>query len=244
MRVGDVMTTTPVTIGPDAHVVDAIRQMLERRISGMPVVDRGSLVGILTEGDLLRRAELGTERKRPRWLAFLLGAGRQADDYTRTHARRVAEVMTSDVVTATEDTTLEELVGIMTARDIKRVPVMRAGAVVGIISRSDLLRALRRVITSQPTTPERDAAIRSRILADMAAQSWAPTALVNVQVSNSTVELSGSLVDERQRTALRVLAENVPGVVGVVDRLVYVEPNSGWVIGPDQTPPASGAAAA
>jgi CBS domain-containing protein len=237
MRVGEIMTTSVVTVQPDVSVEDAVRLMLERRISGLPVVDRdGRLTGILTEGDLLRRAELGTEHRRPRWIAFLLGSGTLADEYTHTHGRTVAELMTIDVETAQEDAPLEAVVDRMVARHIKRLPVISGGKVVGIVSRSDLLRALRLEIAAEPRPTGADPEIRRRILDGMAAQSWAPTALVNVQVVGSKVFLSGSLTDERQRNALRVLAENVPGVREVEDHLVYVDPYSGWVIEPDAEP--------
>jgi len=136
MKAKDVMTHHVVFIEPDATIMQAARLMLERQISGLPVADRtGNLVGILTEGDFLRRAETNTQRRRPRWLEFLVGPGRLADEYTHTHGRRVEEVMTPNPVTAAEDTSLEEVVRMMEKRRIKRLPVVSGQKLVGIVSR-------------------------------------------------------------------------------------------------------------
>src|SRR4249919_3017941 len=136
MKVRDIMTSPVVSVAPDSTVLEAIRIMLLRHISGLPVVDKdGKLVGIVTEGDFLRRAETGTERRRPRWLEFLLGPGRLADEYTHAHGRTVAEVMTRDPRTIAEDTPLEQAVQLMEKHRIKRLPVMRGDQVVGIVSR-------------------------------------------------------------------------------------------------------------
>ena len=143
MKVKDVMTSPVVSIEPDSTVPQAVRIMLQRHISGLPVVDKdGRLAGIVTEGDLLRRAETGTERKRPRWLEFLVGPGKLAEEYTRAHARKVSEVMTADPLTVGEDTPLEDVVRLMEKRRIKRVPVVRGQEIVGIVSRANLLHAL------------------------------------------------------------------------------------------------------
>ena len=138
MKAGEVMTRNVVSIGTDASVADMVKLMFDNRISGLPVVDdQGGLVGIVTEGDCLRRAEIGTERKRPRWLELLIGPGRLADEYIHTHSRKVAEVMTQSPITITEDTSLEEVVHLMESRRIKRLPVVRNGKVVGIVSRAN-----------------------------------------------------------------------------------------------------------
>ena len=143
MKVRDIMTSPVVSIEPESAVLEAVRIMLQRHISGLPVIDKeGRLVGIVTEGDFLRRAETGTQRRRPRWLEYLVGPGRLADEYTRTHGRKVHEIMTAGALTVTEDTPLDEVVRLMEKRRIKRLPVMRGNAVVGIVSRANLVHAL------------------------------------------------------------------------------------------------------
>src|SRR5262249_52219172 len=145
MRAADVMTVQPVSISPDASILEAIRVMLQRRFSGLPVVDAsGALVGIVTEGDLLRRTETGTQRKRPRWIEFLIGPGRLATEYVHASGRKVREVMSQDVQAVTGDTPLEEIVRLMERHQIKRMPVVDSGKLVGIVTRADRLHAVRR----------------------------------------------------------------------------------------------------
>ena len=137
MKALDVMARTVISVDPDATVLQAARQMLQHRLSGLPVIDKGgNLVGILSEGDFLRRRETQTERKHSRWLEFLMGPGKLAAEYTHSHGSKVAEVMTVDVCTVTEDTALEDVVELMERRRIKRVPVVRGKQVVGIITRA------------------------------------------------------------------------------------------------------------
>ena len=134
MKAKDVMTSPVISVGPDDAVSQAARIMLQRHISGLPVIDqKGGLVGIVTEGDFLRRAETGTQRRRPRWLEYLIGPGRLADEYTRAHGRKVSEIMTADPLTVSEDTPLDEIVRLMEKRQIKRLPVVRDQQVVGIL---------------------------------------------------------------------------------------------------------------
>lgn len=232
MRAKDVMSRDVVTVSPDETVLHAVRLMLQRRFSGLPVVDAaGTLVGIVTEGDFLRRAETGTLRQRPRWSEFLLGPGRLAGEYTRAAGQFVHEVMTRDVSTVTEDAELEDVVGLMERNHIKRLPVLRGSKVVGIVTRQNLLRALAGLATAKPPIMSDDDTIRERVIAELSKQSWAPL-LPNVIVTNGNVKLVGTIFDDRQRGALRVLAENVPGVKSVQDELVWIEPMSGMVIEP------------
>lgn len=238
MKAGDLMTADVVTIGKDATTADAIRLMLEHRISGLPVVDSaGRLLGIVTEGDFLRRGEMGTERHRPRWLEFLISPGRQAAEYMESHGRKVAEVMTRPVQAISEDTPVGEIVDLMEHFHVKRLPVLRDGRLVGIVGRADLLRAL---ATLPPAAAREggDAAIRAQLTAQIAKQPWAPQATLSVAVQDGVVRLSGLAFDERESEALRVLAENVPGVKSVEADLVVIEPVSGMVVGggPDDEP--------
>jgi len=232
MSASDVMTRNVASIGRDAPIGDAIRLMLDHRISGLPVVDgSGKVVGMLTEGDLLRRAETQTERQRPRWLELLLGPGRLADEYVRTHGRKVGEIMTEDVVSVAEDTPLAEIVQLMERRRIKRLPVLRGDALVGIVTRADLMRALGQLVDKEPISASDDDEIQKCVLAELARTAWAPRAGITVVVTDGIVELDGAITNEKAREAVRVAAENVPGVKGVRDRLVWVEPVSGTVIG-------------
>jgi CBS domain-containing protein len=227
MRTLDVMTHHVITVGPDTSIAEAARLMLENRISGLPVVEgRGRLIGIVTEGDFLRRTETGTTRHRSRWLEFLIGPGRLADEFVRTHGRKVEDVMTPGPRTVAEDTPLEDAVQLMERNNIKRLPVVRDGELVGILSRANLLRALASLAREAPPAAKDDSATRDRVLAALERQPWKALGL-NVVVRNGNVELSGIIIDERERQALKVAAENVPGVTAVHDHLTWVEPMSG-----------------
>ncbi|HEY2134835.1 MAG TPA: CBS domain-containing protein [Xanthobacteraceae bacterium] len=235
MKVNEVMSEQIVSIAPDAPVLDAVRLMLQHKISGLPVIDAaGVLQGVVTEGDFLRRAETGTQRKRARWIEFLMGPGRLATEYVHVSGRKVNEVMTPDVYTVTEDAPLEQAVHLMERHRIKRVPVVRDGKVVGIVTRSNLMRALARLALAAPPVASGDAGIRESLLAELKKQPWAPVGLLDIVVQDGVVKLSGALTDERERQAIRVAAENIPGVKKVEDHLIWIEPNTGVIIeGPD-----------
>jgi CBS domain-containing protein len=236
MKAGDIMSPRVVSIAPDANVLEAIRLMLQKHISGLPVIDKsGALVGVVTEGDFLRRSETGTERKRPRWLEFLMGPRRMADEYVHTHARKVDDVMTREPITVTEDASLDEVVRIMERKRIKRLPVMRGKEVVGIVSRANLLHALASLGAAAPPPAKTDAAIRQQLLAEFDKQTWAPVALIDAMVKDGVVELWGTITEESQGEALKVLAENIPGVTSVVSHLTWIEPMSGMVISEPET---------
>jgi CBS domain-containing protein len=232
MLARDVMTIQVVPLYEKSSLDLAIELMLKLKVSGFPVVDdRGQLVGMLTEGDLLRRAELDTDRKRPRWLEFLLGPGRLAEDYVKTHARRVDEVMTRKVHSVHEATPLGDVVDLMSAHGVKRVPVVRDGAPVGIISRADLVQALGTVLHAGARRPKLDdVGIKTAIADALSRQSWAPQAPVGVQVRDGHVELRGVLTDDRQRDAVRVAVENIPGVKSVTDNFVFASAYPGELI--------------
>jgi CBS domain-containing protein len=231
MRVKDVMTKKVVGVRPQASVAEAVDLMLASHVSGLPVIEDGRLVGLISEADLIRRVEMGTQGKPAGWLSCLVHPGRLAEDYARTHARRVEEIMTRDVATIGPEALLEEAASRMEERGVRRLPVVSEDKVVGIVARADFVRALAgflRPSYDQPLTS--DAEIRRRILAELDAQAWAPNGLVEVEVAGGIVELHGALTDETQRTAVRVLAENVEGVRGVHDHLTWVEPFSGTVL--------------
>lgn len=232
MRAADVMTRAVVTVQPNASIVDAIRLMLGQRISGLPVVgEAGELVGILTEGDLLRRTEIGTERQRPQWLSFLRGPVRRAGDYVHENGRKVEEVMTREVCSQDEEASLEKIASLMESKRIKRVPIVTNGRLVGVISRADLLRTLVETLAQIPSTAAPDVALQNQVTAQMSRQSWGGRDQVTVTVTNGVVHLNGFVVDMRERQAMNVLAENVAGVTGVQDHLDYLEPTLGSLQG-------------
>lgn len=239
MRAKDIMTVEVVSIDPSAPIQEALRLMLKYRISGLPVIDKdGTLIGIVTEGDFLRRVETGTERHRGGWIAFFMGPGRLAEEYVRTHGRKVAEVMTPDPITVAEDTPLGAVVELMEKHRIKRLPVVRADRVVGIISRANLLHALGSVASQLLPQAATDSAIRDQLLAALGKERWISKNFIDVIVHHGVVELWGSILDERERQAIIVAAENVAGVKEVKDHLVWVEPMSGMIVeAPSETPP-------
>ena len=237
MKAADIMTHNVISVQPEATILQAAELMLQHRISGLPVVDSdGHVVGIVTEGDFLRRAETGTQRKRARWVEFIVGPGRLAEEYVRSSSRRVEDVMTRSVHTIGEDTPLSDAVELMERHRIKRLPVLRDHKLVGIVSRANLLHALASLAREINSAAPDDVAIRERLLTELKQQSWAPLGLIDVIVRNGTVELWGTILDERKRRALILAAENVPGVEGVRDHLVCVEPVSGMTIGPPEQP--------
>ena len=233
MRADEVMTRNPTTIVPAASVAEAVRTMLDARVSGLPVVEAsGRLVGVITEGDLLARAELGTEKKRAKWLEFLFGPGRSAEDFVQSHGRRVEEVMTRTPITATPTARLDEVVGLMIEKRVKRLPIVEGERLVGIVSRADVLRALSGAFAAEAVAgPVGDVDLAARVKAVLAGESWAPASSLDIRVVDGVVELWGSILDERQRDAIRVAVENVPGVTRIVDHLVWVEPFSGTIVG-------------
>jgi CBS domain-containing protein len=230
MRVRDVMTYGVIGLPESANLAEAVETMLRSHVSALFVFDvHNALIGVLSEGDLLRRSELGSERKRPHWLELLIGSGRLAEAYAHEHGRKVGEVMTKDVETIAEDAELSEAVDRMIHRRVKRLPVLRGETVVGVISRSDLLKGL---LAAAPgaNRPHPDAEIKAAIQAELDKLGWAPRASVRVEVANGVVTFGGAITDERLRDGLKVIAENTPGVTAVRDHMAWIEPNSGVVI--------------
>jgi CBS domain-containing protein len=233
MKASDVMQREVITVTPGTRVADALRLMVRHHISGLPVVDEtGAAVGMLSEGDLLRRVELGTETRLSAWRAWLAGPGREAGNYARSHARRVGEVMTVPLISVTPVTDLGDVVALMESRGIKRIPVLENGRIAGIVTRADLVRALERFLPRADTPVVADAELRRRVLASLAEQPWARRIPLKVKVRNGMVELAGVVTDGREREGIRVLAENTPGVQGVIDHLVWIEPTSGFPVEP------------
>jgi CBS domain-containing protein len=233
MNASNIMTPDVISADPDATVLQAARYMLQHHISGLPVIDKTeALVGILSEGDFLRRRETHTDRRPSRWLEFLMGPGKLAAQYTHTHGSKVSEVMTTNLRTVSEDTPLEKIVKMMERYRIKRVPVLRGKKVVGIVTRANLMHAMVSLARGEPKAATGDAAIRQELLKELKTEKWALASMINVVVREGVVELWGMIVDDRQREALVVAAENIPGVKQVKDHLTWVEPTSGVVIEP------------
>jgi CBS domain-containing protein len=220
MKARDVMTTRVVTTKPTASVKDVVKLFLQHHISAVPVVDdKSKVVGIISESDLIRRAESGTEWQRPWWLTLLTGnEQRLAEDYVKAHATKVADVMTRKVVTTTPDAPLNEIASVLETNGIKRVPVVHNGDLVGIVSRANLVQAIASH-GRKLDVPISDATIRDRLLKHLSMQSWTHTDLLNVTVNDSVVDLWGLAASDAERNAIRVAAENVPGVRAVNDRM-------------------------
>jgi CBS domain-containing protein len=229
VKASDIMTRNVISIHADEAVVDAARRMIEKQISGLPVVDpSGRVIGIVTEGDFLRRSEIGTRRRRARWLEFLVGPGRLASEYVRESSRKVDDVMTRNPSTIGPDATLEEIVHLMEQRRIKRLPVVDGGKLVGTVSRANLVRALTSCVREAKPVSDANGSIREQILAELGKQPWAPH--IDVVVNQGVVDLWGVLTDEREREAIIVATENVDGVRHVHDHLVWIEPHTGFTL--------------
>lgn len=232
MTVAELMSHNVIAIERDAPLSQAVQMMLDNGVSGLPVVDAGGqVVGILTEGDLLRRAETGTEGKTG-WFTALFSLGRQADHYIQTHSRRVRELMTPDVITTPADASLEEAVALMQSHGVKRLPVVNDGRLIGIISRADFLRALQKKLSAAVQTPT-DAAIVEAIRTELTRQPWAHNRFLTITAEKGVVQIDGCVFDLRERDAIQVVAENTSGVKAVHNRLAAVEPNTGIIFSPD-----------
>jgi CBS domain-containing protein len=235
MKVADIMTRTPLAVRMDATLLEAATIMVQSRVSGLPVIDEeGSLVGMISEGDLIRRAELGTTGRPASRLLTFLSPGRVAHDYVRTHGLSVSEVMSGNVIWVSPDASLADVAEAMETHQVKRLPVMKDGRLIGIVSRADLLRVLVQLLGEREVPAISDIEIRSRVLAEIEKEKWAPRTNVDATVKDGIVELRGAVTDDRERVGLRVICENTPGVRGVHDRLIWLEPLSGAVIDPNR----------
>ena len=226
MKASDVMTVDVVTVAPTASVQEVAKLLLAHRISALPVADQnGSLVGIISEGDLVRRTELGTDHRSSWWLDILANRSNEelATQYVKSHSRRVEDIMTREIITATPATPLRDIAKLLEKHHIKRVPIVADGWLVGIVSRANLIEALasERKPGQQGTTT--DAAIRDRIMAQFKSQPWSKHSTLNATVQGGTVELWGIVGSDAEKEAARVAAELVPGVQ-VVENNVIVRP--------------------
>jgi len=215
MRARDLMTTNLVTIPPDAPLEALARVLSERGISGAPVVDAdGALLGMVTESDLIRRLAAKEDAPKSWVLGLLASAAEQAARFARTHGHRARDVMTTDIASVTEDTSIEHVAHIIEEKKIRRVPVLRDGKLVGVVSRSDLIRAL----LAAPGSLAEDAPderIRRDLSLAMRNEPWVDTYFIFPDVKNGQVTFHGFCRSDAVKQGLRVLAENVPGVKGV-----------------------------
>ena len=220
MQARDVMKSPVITVGEKATVREVANILLKKRISAVPVVDNAfKVVGIVTESDLMHRAEAGTERPYSWWLRFLTDDATIAADYVKSHAAKVQDVMTSDVVTAAPETPLHEIATLLEKRRIKRVPIVdKDGNLVGIVSRANLIQA---VASAQPKLEVTlsNSTIRQQLLGELKKHSWAHAHNLSVTVTNGIVDLWGYVKSGEERKAIRVIAEAVPGVTMVNDHL-------------------------
>ena len=230
MRAHQIMTKDVITVTPHTTIEDAARIMLRTHISGLPVIDdAGKLVGVVSESDFLRRNEIGTGRKRAKWLQFFLGPGTAANEFVRERGRKVEDVMTPDPITVGEETPLEDLVRLMEKNDIKRLPVMGGRALRGIVTRSNLLQAVASLSHEIPDPTADDDHIRDRIIRTVSDTDWRPIGF-EVSVRNGVVHLHGIITTNEARQATIVAAENTAGVKKVHDHLCYVDTWSGFYV--------------
>jgi CBS domain-containing protein len=231
MHASDIMSTPVISVAPDTPVKDIAALLFEKRISGVPVLDEGRLVGLVSEGDLLRRHEIGTERAKRggSWWLRMFGADQTPAEYVKAHGRRAQDVMTREVLTIMPDTPVAEIATLLESRGIKRLPVMRDGELVGIVSRANLVQALAGMRPAAiRVTPPADQAIRGRLQAELERQSWWREAASNVIVTDGVVHYFGTVHSDDQQQAARIAAENIPGVRGVEDHRVRFRQVAGW----------------
>jgi len=231
MLARDIMSTPVVSVAPDTPVREIAALLLKRRISGVPVLDKGRLVGLVSEGDLLRRHEIGTDRvkRSGSWWLRMFSADQTPAEYIKAHGRFAQDVMTREVETITPDTPVAEIATLLEARGIKRVPVMHEKQLVGIVSRANLVQALAGIRPAAiRVTPPADQAIRGRLQAELDRQSWWRETTSNVIVTDGVVHFFGVVDTDDQQAAARVAAENIPGVRGVEDHRTRFNQIGGW----------------
>jgi CBS domain-containing protein len=219
MKARDIMVEHVITVGPDMDVHAVANTLVMNGISALPVVGvDGKLIGIVSEGDLVRRMEIDTERRRSWWLDMLTSRQTLAAEYVKSHARKVKDVMTHDVVTAGPDTPLQEIASLLETHGIKRVPIMEDGQLIGIVSRANLVQAIASRAPEVADSEPADEALREVIIAKLRSKRWG-TGVVNVIVQRGVVDLWGFVDNADERQAIRVAAEATPGVRAVNDNL-------------------------
>ena len=229
MKASDVMVANVITISVDASIGEAASILLSNHISGAPVEDeKGELVGIVSEGDLMRRPEIGTSRRHSWWLELISSDQSQAFEYVKSHSRKVSDVMTRNVITAKPDTPLGDVAAMLERNRVKRVPILEGTKIVGIVSRANILQALASATKKLPSlTSVDDSELRKKVVARLAAEPWRPT-MLTVTVQDGTVELWGLVRSVEEKKAAQLAAEITPGVRAVVDNIIVQPVGSGW----------------
>lgn len=231
MHASDIMSTPVISVAPDTPVKDIAALLSEKRISGVPVLDEGRLAGLVSEGDLVRRHEIGTEhaKRSGSWWLRMFSADQTPAEYVKTHGSLARDIMTREVETIAPDTPVAEIATLLESRGIKRVPVMRDGELVGIVSRANLVQALAGMRPAAARiAPPADQAIRGRLQAELERQSWWREAASNVIVTDGVVHYYGTVHSDDQQQAARIAAENIPGVRGVEDHRVRFRQVAAW----------------
>jgi CBS-domain-containing membrane protein len=231
MNACDIMVTNVITVGPDASVQDVANLLLRYRISAVPVVtSTGEILGIVSEGDLINRPEAETSHRKSWWLDALASNESLAAEYVRSHSRQVTDVMTREVITAAPETPVSDVAALLEKNRIKRVPIVKDGKIVGIVSRANLLQGLASLKDKGPRARPDDSALRERIMRKLENEPWARPALISITVQDGTVELWGIVESETEKKAVHVLAEGTAGVRSVSDHLTVRPRLSGRMI--------------
>ena len=225
------MVTNVITVSPELDVKTVAGLMVANGISAVPVTDESfNVIGIVSEGDLLHRPEIKTERKQPWWLEMLMSDQGSAIDFVKSHARQAKDVLTRDVITADAETSLHVIAGVLEKNGIKRVPIVKDGKLVGIVSRANLLQGLASLKDKSPQARADDSAIREELMAKLQRERWTRPALISVTVQDGNVELWGIVESPAEKKAVHVLAEVTPGVRAVNDNLMIRPVRSeGWI---------------
>jgi CBS domain-containing protein len=220
MNARDVMVSPVIVVKENKTVRDVAKLLIGKHISAVPVVDGGGkIIGIVTEADLLRRAEAGTERPVSWWLSLISGDRAVADDYVKSHAVKVKDIMTRDVKTADPGTALVEIANLFEEHQIKRVPIVsKGGDLVGIVSRANIIQAIASARPKLEISPS-DATIRKKLIDELKKQPWSHAHRINATVTAGVVDLWGFVESEEERRAIAVAAETILGVTGVNDHL-------------------------
>ncbi|WP_339635934.1 CBS domain-containing protein [uncultured Sneathiella sp.] len=224
MQVKDIMTTTVATVQPDTGIQEIAKLLLERRISAAPVVDaNGQILGIVSEGDLMRRSETGTDRHPSWWLSLVASPEERAINYIKSHGGHARDIMTSDLISVNEDASLEEVAKTLEKHRIKRLPVLRNGKLIGIVSRADLLRGLIAFRAGRSSSTD-DEAIRAAVEAELS-EADIRREFVSVVVSGGIVHLWGAVESDAEKRAASIAAERVSGVTDVQDEIGILPPS-------------------
>jgi CBS domain-containing protein len=225
MKAKDVMVTNVITVGPEALVPEIANILRRNQISALPVVDRrGKLIGIISEGDLVRRAELGTDYRRSWWLDIFARKSKEAlaIEYRKSHARRVKDVMTQKVISAKPGTSLRDIAVLLEKNRIKRVPIIASSKVVGIVSRANLIQALASTRKESAQSTITDSTIRKRVMAQFKSERWSKHSILNATVQDRAVKLWGIVDSEAEKEAARVAVEQVAGIRAIENNVVVV----------------------